>query len=61
MLVSMPGHGGYCEVLCCYRWRRIFDGFGIVKKPPSPLVGLTRIITRALMTAAEDLFAEDSD
>ncbi|OJA19936.1 hypothetical protein AZE42_08043 [Rhizopogon vesiculosus] len=33
-----------CEVLSvskssCYRWRRIFDEFGTVKKPPSPLVG----------------------
>ncbi|OJA10276.1 hypothetical protein AZE42_08688 [Rhizopogon vesiculosus] len=33
----------------------------IREKPPSPLVGRTRIITRALMMAAEDLFAGDSD
>ncbi|OAX30577.1 hypothetical protein K503DRAFT_705075, partial [Rhizopogon vinicolor AM-OR11-026] len=31
----------------CYRWRWIFGEFGTVKKPPSPLVGHTRIITRA--------------
>ncbi|OJA08228.1 hypothetical protein AZE42_10941 [Rhizopogon vesiculosus] len=43
------------------RWRRIFDEFGTAKKPPSPLVGRTQIITRPLMTAAEDLFSEDSD
>jgi hypothetical protein len=45
--------------LPCWRW--IFDEFGTVKKPPSPLVGRTRIIIRALMTAAENLFAEHSD
>ncbi|OAX30860.1 hypothetical protein K503DRAFT_777994, partial [Rhizopogon vinicolor AM-OR11-026] len=43
------------------RWRRIFDESGTFKKPPSPLVRCTQIITRALMTAAEDLFSEDSD
>ncbi|OJA19502.1 hypothetical protein AZE42_13083 [Rhizopogon vesiculosus] len=37
------------------------DEFGTVKKPPSPLVGRTRIVTRALMTAAEGIFAGDSD
>ncbi|KAG1738919.1 Homeodomain-like protein, partial [Suillus paluster] len=55
-----------CEALgisqsSCYRWRRIFEELGTVKKPPSPLIGRTRIITRALLTAVEDLFAEDSD
>ncbi|OJA09376.1 hypothetical protein AZE42_09884 [Rhizopogon vesiculosus] len=37
------------------------DILSLLKKPPSPLVGRTRIIIRALMTAAEDLFAGDSD
>jgi transposase len=45
----------------CYRWRRIFDKLGTVNKPPSPLKGPTRIITRALLTAIENLFIEDSD
>ncbi|KAG1844619.1 hypothetical protein DFJ58DRAFT_717593 [Suillus subalutaceus] len=29
--------------------------------PPSPLVGRTRTITRALLTAVEDIFTEDPD
>jgi len=45
----------------CYRWHHIFDELGTVKKPLSPLKGPTRIITRALLTAIEDLFIEDSD
>jgi transposase len=32
-----------------------------VNKPLSPLKGPTRITTRALLTAIEDLFTEDSD
>ncbi|KAG2752908.1 hypothetical protein P692DRAFT_20829810 [Suillus brevipes Sb2] len=55
-----------CEVLgvsraSCFRWRHMFDELGTVARPPSPLVGRTRIITRALMTAIEDLFTEESD
>jgi hypothetical protein len=39
----------------------MFDELGTVARPPSPLVGRMRIITRALMTAIEDLFAEEPD
>ncbi|KAG2126955.1 hypothetical protein DEU56DRAFT_689232, partial [Suillus clintonianus] len=45
----------------CYRWRRIFEECGTATKPPSPLTGRTRTITRALLTAIEDLFTVDSD
>ncbi|KAG1747177.1 uncharacterized protein EDB91DRAFT_1048553, partial [Suillus paluster] len=38
-----------------------FEELGTVVRPPSPLVGHTQMITRALMTAIEDLYAEDSD
>ena len=57
-VLQLWDHGWECRY---YRWRRIVDEFGTVKKPPSPFVGRTRIITRALMTATKDLFAEDSD
>ncbi|KIJ06427.1 hypothetical protein PAXINDRAFT_92021 [Paxillus involutus ATCC 200175] len=55
-----------CEALSvsrssCYRWREIFEEFGAVKRPPSPLVGRTRILTRALLTAVEGLYAQDSN
>ncbi|KAG2737687.1 hypothetical protein P692DRAFT_201661930, partial [Suillus brevipes Sb2] len=55
-----------CEVLgisraSCFHWRNLFEELGTVARPPSPLVGHTRIITRALMMAVEDLFAEESD
>ncbi|KAG2128610.1 hypothetical protein DEU56DRAFT_819250 [Suillus clintonianus] len=45
----------------CYRWRRIFEECGTTTKPRSPLTGRTRTITRALLTAIEDLFTVDSD
>jgi hypothetical protein len=49
-----------CEALgisqgSCYRWRKIFEELGTIKKAPSPLIGCTRIIARALLTAVEDL------
>ncbi|KAG1791922.1 Homeodomain-like protein, partial [Suillus plorans] len=55
-----------CEVLgvswaSCFHWRNMFEELGTVARPPSPLVGRTRIITQALMTAVKDLFAEESD
>jgi len=34
---------------------------GTVTRPPSPLHGPTQILTRALLTAYQDLFAQDSD
>ncbi|KAG2756832.1 hypothetical protein P692DRAFT_201698806, partial [Suillus brevipes Sb2] len=45
----------------CYRWRWIFEECSTATKPPSPLTGRTRTITRALLMAVKDLFAEDSD
>lgn len=45
----------------CYRWRQILAEHGTCERPPSPLTGRTRTITRALLTAIEDLFSQDSD
>ncbi|KAG1718100.1 hypothetical protein EDB19DRAFT_1651424, partial [Suillus lakei] len=45
----------------CYCWQWIFEECGTATKPPSPLMGRTRTIMQALLTAVEDLFAEDSD
>lgn len=44
-----------------YRWEAIFNELGMVTRPPSPLRGPTRILTRALLMACEGLFAEESD
>ncbi|KIJ08666.1 hypothetical protein PAXINDRAFT_51482, partial [Paxillus involutus ATCC 200175] len=45
-----------------YRWEAIFDEFGSVNRPPSPIQGQSlRLLTRALSTACEDLFTEESD
>jgi len=45
-----------------YRWETIFAEFGTVNRPPSPIRGQElRILTRALMTVCEELFAEESD
>ncbi|KIK74281.1 hypothetical protein PAXRUDRAFT_791254 [Paxillus rubicundulus Ve08.2h10] len=56
-----------CEMLgisqaSMYRWEAIFAEYGDVNCPPSPIQGQSlRILTRALMTACEELFAEESD
>jgi transposase len=44
-----------------YRWQSIFDEHGTVNRPKSPLIGRPRILTRALMTAGQTLFQEESD
>ncbi|KAG1731086.1 uncharacterized protein EDB91DRAFT_1058956 [Suillus paluster] len=45
-----------------YCWKAIFTEYDTVKHPPSPIRGQQLcILTRALMTACEDLFAEESD
>ncbi|KAG2744232.1 hypothetical protein P692DRAFT_201722169 [Suillus brevipes Sb2] len=45
-----------------YCWEAIFAEYGTVERPPSPIRGQQlRILTRALMTACEDLFTEESD
>jgi hypothetical protein len=37
------------------------DEHGSVNRPPSPLVGQTRIITWAVLIAAQSLYAEEPD
>jgi transposase len=44
-----------------YRWRNIFVEHGNVNRPPSPLVGRTRIITRAVLTAVRTIYEEEPD
>ena len=44
-----------------YRWQSIFDEYGSVNRPPSPLIGRTRTLTRALLTACQTLYEGDSD
>ena len=44
-----------------YRWRLIFEEYGSIKRPPSPLLGPTRILTCALITACQTLYESDSD
>jgi transposase len=44
-----------------YRWQAIFEQYGNVNRPPSPLIGPTRILTRALVTACQTLYESDSD
>jgi transposase len=44
-----------------YRWRAIFKEYNDVNRPPSPLRGRTRIITRAVLTAVYDIYRNDPD
>jgi transposase len=44
-----------------YRWRKIFEEFGSVTQPPSPLRGRIRIISRAVLTAVYDIYKTDPD
>ncbi|KAI0062011.1 hypothetical protein BV25DRAFT_1804463 [Artomyces pyxidatus] len=39
-----------------FRWRAIFREFGTVQKPPSPLRGRVRTITRHILDAMADLY-----
>ncbi|KAJ7186242.1 hypothetical protein GGX14DRAFT_313754, partial [Mycena pura] len=43
-----------------YRWRKIFEEFGTLCKPPSILKGRPRAIALAVLTAVKDIFKEDS-
>ena len=63
-------HGWDLEAICegltiskssIYRWRKLFDELGVVNRPPSPLVGCTHKITRAILEAVQDLYLEDAD
>ena len=44
-----------------FHWRAIFDAFGTVNKPPSPLKGWTRIITRAMLTPIHQVHESAAD
>jgi transposase len=44
-----------------YRWRAIFEEYNNVNRPPSPLKGRTRLITRAVLTAVYDIYRSDAD
>ncbi|KAI5984526.1 hypothetical protein EDD15DRAFT_2116314, partial [Pisolithus albus] len=64
------GSGWQLEDICdalgvssrsCYCWREILEEHGSVNRPPSPLTGRARTVTRALLTAMEDLFSEHPD
>jgi transposase len=44
-----------------YRWQAIFIEHGSVNRLPSPMIGPTRILTRALLTACQTLYQSDSD
>jgi transposase len=44
-----------------YRWRKLFDEIGDVVRPPSPLRGRTRTITRAVLTAVQELYRGEPD
>jgi transposase len=44
-----------------YRWRNIFDELRTVNRPPSPLRGRVRIISRAILTAVHDIYKGDPD
>ncbi|KAI5988122.1 hypothetical protein F5J12DRAFT_728233 [Pisolithus orientalis] len=45
----------------CYHWQSIMERDSTVERPPSPLRGHARTITRVVLNAMEDLFMEDSD
>jgi len=46
----------------CNHWRQIFkEEHNFVNRPPSLLTRRARMTTRALLTAMEDMFSEDSD
>jgi transposase len=44
-----------------YRWDAIFEEHGNVIRPPSPLIGRTRIITRAVLTTIHALYEREPD
>lgn len=55
-----------CDALCVsraslYHWEAIFREHGNVIRPPSPLIGRTRIIAQATLTAIHTLYKQESD
>jgi transposase len=54
------------ETLCIsttsiYRWRKIFEEYNSVKRPPSSLIGRPRIIVRAVLTAIQEVYKNEAD
>jgi len=55
-----------CSVLCVsrsslYCWARIFNDFGSVTPPPSPMQGRPRIIGMAAMTVIKEIYTRNSN
>jgi transposase len=44
-----------------YRWKKLFEELGSTVRPPSPLVGRPRVITRTVLTACYDIYQKDPD
>ena len=68
--LDLWGRGWTVEDICdtlgvsrasLYRWDTIFEEHGNVIRPPSPLIGRTRIITRAVLTAVHALYEREPD
>ncbi|KIK97579.1 hypothetical protein PAXRUDRAFT_136022 [Paxillus rubicundulus Ve08.2h10] len=47
--------------LSLYFWEALFNELCTVTQPPSLLQGLTSILTQTLLTACEELYAQESD
>ncbi|KAJ7778932.1 hypothetical protein B0H16DRAFT_1265227, partial [Mycena metata] len=44
-----------------YRWTALFDEFGSVSPPPSPIIGRPRIIGLAALTAIKEIYTKHAD
>jgi transposase len=44
-----------------YRWQAVFDQYGSVNRPPTARKGPERIITRAVLSAVQTLYENESD
>ncbi|KAJ7717202.1 hypothetical protein B0H16DRAFT_1247678, partial [Mycena metata] len=44
-----------------YRWAALFDEFGSVSPPPSPIIGRPRIIGLAALTAIKEIYTKHAD
>lgn len=68
--LNLWDHGWEIEDICfammisrssLFRWRRIFAEHGSVTRPQVSIMGPKRIINRAVLTAIQDIYQEDSD
>jgi transposase len=68
--LNLWDHGWEIEDICfalmisrssLYRWRQIFAEHGSVTRPQTSIIGPKRIINRAVLTAIQDIYKEDSD